>query len=84
MRPTDLIRDLLVMRLVQQAAKREENRLMEEMKDNAVQIIEVEDRPVDFYVRFKDNGWEHEFYYPRSMLVAEAAALWKLWRRRRR
>jgi hypothetical protein len=86
MRPTAMIRDLLVLRLIQQAAKQEEQRARMRLKDAAVELLDVEDREVDIRVKFRVSGWEQEVHYPRVMLIAETKALiesWRRWRARR-
>ncbi|WP_051663188.1 hypothetical protein [Alicyclobacillus macrosporangiidus] len=81
MRPTAMIRNLLVLRLIQQAAKHEEQRARAQLKEAAIELLDVEDREVDVRVRFRVNGWEQEVHYPRTMLTAETQALIKYWRR---
>jgi hypothetical protein len=76
-----MIRDLLVLRLVQQAAKQEEQRARTRLKDAAIELLDVEDREVDVRVRFRVHGWEQEVHYPRAMLTAETQALIEYWRR---
>jgi hypothetical protein len=81
MRPTAMIRDLLLLRLIQQAAKQEEQRTRMCLKDAAVELLDVEDREVDIRVKFRASGWEQEVHYPRAMLIAETNALIESWRR---
>jgi hypothetical protein len=85
-RPAAMIRDLLLLRLIQQAAKQEEQRARMRLKDAAIELLDVEDREFDVRVRFREHGWEQEVHYPRAMLMAETKALiesWRRWRARR-
>ncbi|MCL6637350.1 MAG: hypothetical protein K6T26_05325 [Alicyclobacillus sp.] len=81
MRPMALIRDLLVLRLIQDAVRQEERRARGRLRDAAVELVDVEDRELDVRVRFRVHGWEHEVMYPRAMLTAETKALLQTWRR---
>jgi hypothetical protein len=80
MRPTAMIRDLLLFRLIQQSARQEEQRTRTRLKDAAVELLEVGDRDVDIRVKFRAHGWEQEVHYPRAMLIAETKELIESWR----
>ncbi|MBE3555685.1 MAG: hypothetical protein IMW91_01185 [Firmicutes bacterium] len=80
MRPTALIRSLLVLRLIRQATKQQEQYVRLQLQEASVKLLEVEDREMDIRVRFLDHGFEQEVCYPRVTLLAEAEALTTLWK----
>lgn len=79
MRPTALIRRMLLIEYLQAELSRELRSLKQELRDRGVTVIEVENRPLDVRVHYKANGHHQEALFMTPMLYAEVEGGLRRW-----
>lgn len=72
-RPTALLRQLLILELIQAHIAREMARVKAQMRENDLHIIERQDGNMDIRVEFRIGDRYDEAVFMRKMLEAEAA-----------
>jgi len=72
-RPTALLRQLLILELIQAHVTRELSRVKAQMRADGLDIIERQDGDMDIRVEFRVGDHYDEAVFMRAMLEAEAA-----------
>ncbi|GMA59360.1 hypothetical protein GCM10025858_38630 [Alicyclobacillus sacchari] len=72
-RPTALLRQLLILELIQAHIAREMARVKAQMRADGLHIVEREDGDIDIRVEFRVGDHYDEAVFMRKMLEAEAA-----------
>jgi hypothetical protein len=70
-RPTAMIRNLLIMELLQDYISREIVHLKEHMRSDGLVILDHKSNPHDIWVQYKAGNLTDEAIYMRKMLEAE-------------
>ena len=71
MRPTDLIRQLLIQELLQERIATRGKKLRQKLREADVVIIDRIDRPMDIWIQYRFHHRIYEGVYMRAMLEAE-------------
>lgn len=73
-RPTDLLRQLLIQELWQEHVTARGRALRKQLKEADIVIIDRIDRPMDVWIQYRFHHRIYESVYMRAMLEAEVTA----------